>query len=321
MAVELTRMDFHVLRFMDSNDVEDMSAAEVGQFCLLLFKAWLGAKDVTLPVDEKKLAKYARVKKVSDLVLKQFPVVDTKEWGPCRQNKVQLQVWWTAKQRSEAGKAGAAGRWDKERKLNENDTEETRLQSDTIDSITWQTDATAMRSVMPKENKENRTYQNRPIQTKSSQSFGDSADTLTPSQVEKLEFPNDLPAKKAWRRCEDIWRQVKREKLISLGNRFSEWERVVENQGSAHAIAAFDLFTRESDGFNPKFGGSAFLKEVNSHLNAVRIMLTDVENKDPDAELRIRMEKKLADDAVQDEIDRKAQEKEDEFLELNKDNI
>jgi len=110
MAVELTRMDFHVARFMESEDVEEMDACEVGQFCLLLFKAWLLAKDATLPTDDSKLAKYARVKKVAESVLRQFPLVET-QWGERRRNTVQLSIWQAAKARSDAGKNGAAKRW------------------------------------------------------------------------------------------------------------------------------------------------------------------------------------------------------------------
>ena len=112
-AVELTRMDFHVSRFMNSDDAEEMDACEIGQFCLLLFKAWLIAKDVTLPVEEEKLARYARVPQVSAIVLRQFPIVDS-EWGQRRQNGPQYAVWLEAKARSEAGKIGAANRWQKQ---------------------------------------------------------------------------------------------------------------------------------------------------------------------------------------------------------------
>jgi uncharacterized protein YdaU (DUF1376 family) len=308
MAVELTRMDFHVLRFMDSNDVEDMTASEVGQYCLLLFKAWLGAKDVTLPVDEKRLAKYARVKHVSPLVLKQFPIVETKEWGQCRRNKVQLQVWWTAKARSEAGKAGAAGRWEKEHQGEADaDTTAMRPQSESFNFKGVFNNATAKPSVMPKEN---RAEQSKPTQYKPTQLHADNIQILSLSQIEKLDFPNDLPAKKAWRRCEEIWRQVKREKLISLGNRFSEFERWVENQGSAHVIAAFDLYARESDGFNPKFGGSAFLKNIESHLDAVRIM-TDQPEPDAARESEDAFRTKLQEQNDRKEKELRAREKQE----------
>jgi uncharacterized protein YdaU (DUF1376 family) len=110
MPVDLTRMDFHVVRFMESEDVEDMDACEIGQYCLLLFKAWSLAKDVTLPNDSSKLARYARVQEVSPKVMKKFPLVDT-EWGLRHQNSVQLEVWRAARERSTSGKAAANARW------------------------------------------------------------------------------------------------------------------------------------------------------------------------------------------------------------------
>lgn len=116
-AIELTRMDFHVTRFVESEEVEEMGACEVGQYCLLLFKAWSRAKEVTLPVDEAKLAKYARVENVSPLVLRQFPVVET-EWGSRRRNDVQYRIWTEAVSRSNKGKDMAKSRWNKK-----NDTE------------------------------------------------------------------------------------------------------------------------------------------------------------------------------------------------------
>ena len=112
-AIELTRMDFHVARFLNSDDVDDMTDKEVGQFCLLLFKAWMIAKDVSLPVDSDRLARYARCDEVSTLVLKQFPIVET-EWGQRRRNVPQLEVWNDARARSEAGKKGAEKRWGKQ---------------------------------------------------------------------------------------------------------------------------------------------------------------------------------------------------------------
>ncbi len=114
MAVELSRMDFHVTRFMTSEDVQEMDACEVGQYCLLLFNAWMIAKDVTLPVEPEKLARYARVKEVSSSVLKKFPAVET-QWGVRRRNTSQLEVWEAAKARTEAGKKGADSRWNKNR--------------------------------------------------------------------------------------------------------------------------------------------------------------------------------------------------------------
>src|SRR5579863_7077269 len=110
MAIELSRMDFHVTRFMESEDVETMSASEVGQYCLLLFKAWMLAKDASLPVEPEKLAKYARVKNLSPEVLSKFPIVLT-EFGQRRRNEVQFGVWLAAKKRSGIAREKANIRW------------------------------------------------------------------------------------------------------------------------------------------------------------------------------------------------------------------
>jgi uncharacterized protein YdaU (DUF1376 family) len=57
---------------MSSPDVEIMTCEEVGSYFLLLQKAWLGGENCTLPNDPFRLAKLARVEKVSDLVLSKF---------------------------------------------------------------------------------------------------------------------------------------------------------------------------------------------------------------------------------------------------------
>lgn len=110
-AVELTRMDFHVSRFMNSEDVREMTACEVGQYCLLLFEAWMIGKDCTLPEEEGKVARYARVETVAPGVLAKFPVVETEEYGPRRRNDVQFEIWGQAKARSEAGRQAADASW------------------------------------------------------------------------------------------------------------------------------------------------------------------------------------------------------------------
>jgi Protein of unknown function (DUF1376) len=60
--------------FMSSPDVEIMTCEEVGSYFLLLQKSWLGGDDCTLPNDPARLAKLARVEKVSELVLSKFQV-------------------------------------------------------------------------------------------------------------------------------------------------------------------------------------------------------------------------------------------------------
>jgi uncharacterized protein YdaU (DUF1376 family) len=123
MAIELSRMDFHVTRFMESEDVEEMDASEVGQYCLLLFKAWQLAKDASLPVEVDKLSRYARVSEVSQSVLRKFPIVDT-EWGKRRRNDVQFGVWKAARARSQSAKRSADMRWGYERNANASESHE-----------------------------------------------------------------------------------------------------------------------------------------------------------------------------------------------------
>jgi uncharacterized protein YdaU (DUF1376 family) len=111
---DLTRFDFHALRFNKSEQVQGMSASEVGQYILLLVEAWLIGKDASLPDDPQLLARLARVDKVSDRVLNQFPIVST-EFGQRRQNPTLYSEWAIAKERtalaSRNGKLGSASRW------------------------------------------------------------------------------------------------------------------------------------------------------------------------------------------------------------------
>ena len=107
---DLTRFDFHALKFIQSEDVSTMSAEEVGQYILLLIRSWLIGKDASLPDDLDFLAREARVKKVSDRVLKKFPVVQT-EHGLRRRNSVIYGEWLIAIERSASAVKAANARW------------------------------------------------------------------------------------------------------------------------------------------------------------------------------------------------------------------
>ena len=111
---DLTRFDFHALRFDQSECVARMTAEEVGQYMLLLVRAWLMGKDTTLPDDLAFLARVARVDEVSPIVLQKFPVIQT-PFGPRRRNEVLYNEWLAAVGRdisaSESGKLGNAIRW------------------------------------------------------------------------------------------------------------------------------------------------------------------------------------------------------------------
>lgn len=99
---------------MNSEDVESMSDAEVGQYILLLCKSFVSGKAASLPDDLLYLAKVARCTKVSDLVLKKFPMVET-TWGRRRRNEAMYGEWLSAADRSasasERGKKGNEIRW------------------------------------------------------------------------------------------------------------------------------------------------------------------------------------------------------------------
>lgn len=110
---DLTRFDFHVVRFMNSYDVEVMTAEEVGQFLLLLCKAWLLAKETCLPNDPAYLARIARAERVSERVLAKFPIVET-QWGEMRRNETLYEEWMAAEARSDSGRvrvAARGGKW------------------------------------------------------------------------------------------------------------------------------------------------------------------------------------------------------------------
>lgn len=111
---ELTRFDFHVHRFLNSETVESMTDAEIGQYFLLLCKSFVSGKAASLPDDPKYLAKWARCRKVSAKVLQKFPIIET-EWGPRRRNDTMYGEWLVAIDRSasasERGRKGNEIRW------------------------------------------------------------------------------------------------------------------------------------------------------------------------------------------------------------------
>ena len=126
MPADLTRFDFHVMRFMHSEDVKAMTAEEVGQYVLLLSEAWLTGKDTTLTSDLPTLARLARVTEVSPRVLQKFQLVET-QWGQRYRNPVLYGEWMRAAERSDAGRKSVESRWNNERNTNVENT--TVLQS------------------------------------------------------------------------------------------------------------------------------------------------------------------------------------------------
>ena len=95
--------------FMSSPDVEIMTCEEVGSYFLLLQKAWLGGENCTLPNDPERLAKLARVGKVSELVLSKFE----KDKEGRLFNPRLMSEWKEALKRSKDSKKANSVRWDK----------------------------------------------------------------------------------------------------------------------------------------------------------------------------------------------------------------
>jgi len=110
MAADFTRFDFHAKKFYFSENVQIMSAEEVGQYLLLLVYSWLGGKDASLPDNPVLLARMARVSSVSELVLSMFPIVETAH-GPRRQNDTLYEEWSAAVKRSTQAAKKANDRW------------------------------------------------------------------------------------------------------------------------------------------------------------------------------------------------------------------
>jgi uncharacterized protein YdaU (DUF1376 family) len=95
--------------FMSSPDVQLMTAEECGSFFFLLQWAWLGGEDCTLPNDPDRLAKLARVERVSDLVLGKF---ETDSKGRLYNPRLG-EEWANAQKRSKDAKKALSKRWNK----------------------------------------------------------------------------------------------------------------------------------------------------------------------------------------------------------------
>jgi uncharacterized protein YdaU (DUF1376 family) len=106
-------MKFFVADFMTSEAVEVMSDAEVGQYCLLMFTAWLGGKDCTLPNDARYLARHARCENVSAAVMAKFTQTPEARLVNEVQQKIyreQLGNFETARAKGQKGRAKQLGR-------------------------------------------------------------------------------------------------------------------------------------------------------------------------------------------------------------------
>lgn len=110
---DFQKFDFNAKRFANSENCERMTAEEVGQYLLLLVRAWNGGRDASLPDDTVLLARWARSSSVSDAVMAMFPVVET-SYGPRRRNETLYAEWLAAVARTEAGRDSVAKRKDRQ---------------------------------------------------------------------------------------------------------------------------------------------------------------------------------------------------------------
>jgi uncharacterized protein YdaU (DUF1376 family) len=96
--------------FMSSPDVELMSAEEIGCYFLLLQRAWLSGESCTLPNDPARLARLARVDKVSEIVLSKFSVDKDGRLFNWRLS----QEWKDALKRTKDSRNANKARWEAE---------------------------------------------------------------------------------------------------------------------------------------------------------------------------------------------------------------
>lgn len=111
---ELSWFPLYPFRIQNSDACRAMSAEEFGVYMRLLIASWATVKDASLSDSPALLAKLAEVPAVSELVLAQFPVVET-PWGLRRRNAVLYGLWIQATGKSVARAEAANKRWDNEK--------------------------------------------------------------------------------------------------------------------------------------------------------------------------------------------------------------
>jgi hypothetical protein len=234
---DLTKFDFNAHNFMNSEAVEAMNDAEVGQYILLLAKSWLLAKDASLPDDLESLARWAHTKRVSDKVLAKFPVVDT-PWGQRRRNEVLYNEWIAATSRIQSavdfGRRGSQIRWGADRDPNRG-----AIQNESGDQ--WGSDRVPQSP--------------NPIQSKPSQT--------NPSQGNAAEVFEQ--AKRVFRRhAHKSWGQ--------LGGKAGDWRELVNRNGMEIILRAVELWSEENADYarNTQWPLAVFMKQCPEYIDAAR---------------------------------------------------
>jgi uncharacterized protein YdaU (DUF1376 family) len=174
--------------FMSSPDVEIMTCEEVGSYFLLLQKSWLGGDACTLPNDPARLAKLARVEKVSELVLSKFQL--DKEGR--LYNPRLMEEWKEALKRSKDAKNAVSARENKrndrsttdERPMNDRSTTDNRPMNDRL--------STKYQDTIP-----NTKYQNQPKTMQAQVEVGSATDVALDSASRETRTPSESGARVA----------------------------------------------------------------------------------------------------------------------------
>lgn len=110
MAGDITRITLNVYNMANSEYIDSLTDAELGQWMRLFMKSVLIAKECTLSTDEKLLASYTKSRKLSPRVLESYPVVET-ELGLRRRNDTLYTAWCMVRTRSvDASESRSQGR-------------------------------------------------------------------------------------------------------------------------------------------------------------------------------------------------------------------
>lgn len=248
MAYDITRMTLNVLNLSNSEYICSLTDSELGQWLRLICKAWLVAKECTLPIEEKLLRSFIQSRNVSPRVLESFPVVRT-EFGDRRRNTIQYAEWLKLVDKSESSREAAADRWRPSKRLNSDES--------TNQGCGRIADAQPTQN----ERNANRTEQNITEHNKTSlSSVGSVLDEVQdqtpetdsclkpgqPGYFKRHQYPGTSP-KAVHKHFERAWIKVKGMAAVCRypAKYPEEWERLCENHSADLMVPAFELWIQD----------------------------------------------------------------------------
>lgn len=278
MAGDITRITLNVLNLANSEYIDSLSDHELGQWLRLFCKAVLLAKECTLPVDEKALAGYTKLGKLSQRVLDAYPIVST-EFGQRRRNAVLYAEWVQVCGRSEASSQAADEKWKRARA--KKSLESTKdVCGRNADALEAQSECNANRTEH-NITEHNRTEQNKteihPITASMSEM---DADRTTPNPgglkegdpgyFRRMQYPG-TSMKNVWQHCERAW--IRARKSDAAVCRFPTkhpaaktfvFEDLCANHSADLIVPAFELWIQKEGQFiETQWPLSEFLKGSN----------------------------------------------------------